>query len=190
MFADSPLFSPRDSQPFQDSLSTAQDSQSQGLDFTQSQTQINGTPTQALRHPNQLRRQAPLVRLNSLLSSEAQPDPTEVVPEEEDEEESLPSAAQQPQPRDAFAIMKKGAAMLEAIPEQQSSKSRRPAKSAFIENEAGLDSDEEGRGGLNALSDDENEEGHDAELEDLVDNEVVDEEERAKQDALAEELRK
>ncbi|GAA5959234.1 hypothetical protein JCM3765_005116 [Sporobolomyces pararoseus] len=177
LFADSPSFSPRDSQIYQDSLSTARDSQSQS--FTQ--TQIDATPTQAHRHPKSLRRHAALIRNDSL--SETQPDPTEVV-EEEDGGESFPSAAQ---PRDAFSVLRQGAA-LESIPEKVQMPKRRREMNAFVDDQANLDSDEEQVGGLNAASGDEDEEGHDAELEELVDNAVISEELQAEQDARAREL--
>jgi len=178
MFGDSPAYSPRDSQNFQESLSTTRDSQSQG--FTQ--TQVDATPTQAVRHPNQLRRQNALVRDDSL--SDAQPDPTEVV-----EEESFPSAAQPPTanapPRDAFSALRQGAA-LASIPEKNTK--HRREKNAFVDDQANLDSDEEQAGGLNAASGDEDEEGHDAELDELVDNQAISEELQAVQDARAREL--
>lgn len=202
LFADSPSFSPHESQQFPASLSTAQDSQSQSQSqgFTQTQTQVNATPTQALRHPNQLRRQAALIRTESI--SEEIPDPTEVVPmlqeddddeeeEEEEEEEageSFPSAAQ---PRNAFETLRKGAAAavgLASIPEKP--KRGRRETNAFIQDQANLDSDEEGAdgGGLNAASEDEDETGHDEELTELVNNEAISEELQAVQDAKAQEL--
>ncbi|GAA6008179.1 hypothetical protein JCM11491_001915 [Sporobolomyces phaffii] len=181
LFADSPTFSPRDSQPFQDSLSTAQDSQSQRF------TQTNATPTQAARHHNQLRRHAPLLRNDSL--SETQPEPTEVVGEDD---ESFPSAAQPPTApasKNAFEVLRQGGA-LASIPEGSPAPKRRRETNVYLDAEANLDSDEEQAGGLNAASGDEDEEGHDAELEDLVDNEVIEEELAAIQDERADELRR
>lgn len=200
LFADSPSFSPRDSQLYQDSLSTARDSQSQSQGFfdqtqTQTQTQVDATPTQAHKRPKQLRRYPAVVRQGSM--SDKSPDPTEVVVEGGDEEEgedaqagddaeeSFPSAAQ---PRNAFAVLKQGAA-LESIPEKKTVDwaTRRREPNAFVDDQANLDSDEE-QGGLNAASGDEDEEGHDAELTSLVDNSKVAEEVEAAQNARAREL--
>ncbi|GAA5925187.1 uncharacterized protein JCM15063_004949 [Sporobolomyces koalae] len=178
LFGDSPSFSPRDSQMFRESLSSAQDSQTQRY----TQTQVDATPTQAARHPNQLRRQHALVRDESL--SELQPEPTEVI-----EEESFPSAAQPPSaaPRNAFTVLRQARTALEAVPEQVPTKRRREMN-AFVDDQANLDSDEEQAGGLNAASGDEDEEGHDAELEELVDNQAISEELQAVQDTRAREL--
>ncbi|GAA6063583.1 hypothetical protein JCM10212_000187 [Sporobolomyces blumeae] len=163
---------------FHESLSTARDSQSQRV----TQTQIDATPTQAYRAAKQLRRFGALVKDDSQVG--AQPDATELA--DETQEESFPSAAQPASatPRDAFDMLRAGAAQqpksLAPIPEKI--KTRREPN-AFIDTEAGLSDEEEM--GMGAPSGDEDEEGHDAELEELVDNQEVDAELRSEQDKLA-----
>ena len=166
-------------------------------------SQTQQTPTAKGRRP--------LGRLGSLLShresselelqsTEVQPEPTEVAPTEVEPTEvqlddddvamddlALPSAAQaqaqaQPQPNVFEAL--KAAQAKEAAREERRVLKR--TKNAFIENEADL-SDDELLGGMAGLSGDENEDGLDAELESLVDNDEVDRDLQDEQDVLARE---
>ncbi|GAA5887858.1 hypothetical protein JCM5296_001789 [Sporobolomyces johnsonii] len=189
LFADSPSDSPRDARSFA-SLSTS-DSQSQLV--TQTQFDVTQTPTQAARDKTNLRRLGALVGYESysaLAATEVQPDPTEVAMTdvqdgEAQEEESFPSAAQPTAAaKDAFSALREGARRSELAPIPEKSKAR-TEKNAFVDDQAGL-SDEEGMG-LGAPSGDEDEDGHDAELESLVDNEEVDRDVADEQDKLARE---
>lgn len=130
-----------------------------------------------------------------LESTEAQPEPTELEPtvmesteidHEADEDVvmddlALPSAAQ-PQ-TNAFEMLKTAQAKAAALEEKRA---LRRSKNAFIEAEADL-SEDELLGGLAGLSGDENEDGLDAELESLVDNDEVDRDLQDAQDVLARE---
>ncbi|GAA5945060.1 hypothetical protein JCM1841_005450, partial [Sporobolomyces salmonicolor] len=190
LFADSPSDSPRDARSFGASLSTS-DSQSQLI--TQTQFDVTRTPTQAARDKNHLRRLGALVGYESystLAATEVQPDSTEVVMTdaqdgETQEEVSFPSASQPTAAaKDAFSVLREGAQRSEFMPAPEKSKASRE-KNAFVDDQAGL-SDEEGMG-LGAPSGDEDEDGHDAELESLVDNEEVDRDVAEEQDKLARE---
>ncbi len=180
--------SPGGSQPF---------SQLRGMGgYSQTQQQ---TPTAKGRRP--------LGRLGSLLShresselelesTEIQPHPTELEPtvmeptevdQQADEgvamgdDLALPSAAQPSS--NVFETMKAAQAKEKAREEKRA---LRRSKNAFIENEADL-SEDELLGGMAGLSGDENEDGLDAELESLVDNEEVDRDLQDEQDVLARE---
>lgn len=176
--------SPSDSPAYyRQSLST-RDSQSQALDETQPATAQ--TPTQLSRDPTRLRRVGALTSFDSLAPLAA----TEVETQLEDAQleetrDALPSAAQQPTaPRNAFEALKAGAAQADAPPPEAQQVPRRHGKNAFVDAEANL-SDEEVGLGLGGISGDEDEDGHDAELESLVDNEEVDRDVQEEQDKLA-----
>ncbi|TNY24832.1 hypothetical protein DMC30DRAFT_386421 [Rhodotorula diobovata] len=176
--------SPSDSPAYyRQSLST-RDSQSQALDETQPATAQ--TPTQLSRDPTRLRRVGALTPFDSLAPLAA----TEVETQLEDAQleetrDALPSAAQQPTaPRNAFEALKAGAAQADAPPPEAQQVPRRHGKNAFVDAEANL-SDEEVGLGLGGISGDEDEDGHDAELESLVDNEEVDRDVQEEQDKLA-----
>ncbi|GJN90861.1 hypothetical protein Rhopal_003875-T1 [Rhodotorula paludigena] len=206
-FADSPSDSPAFA--YRQSLSTL-DSQSQA--FFETQFASAETPTQASRDPTKLRRAPALTSFDSLpalAATEVQPEPTEVVSsrsaetpldetqvveetlqdaqedaQDETQDETLPSAAQPTATApNAFDALRAGA-MQQAQPAQPVS--RRRQHNAFVDEEAGMDSEEEGYG-LGGVSGDEDETGHDAELQELVDNAQVDEELEAEQNRLAEE---
>ncbi|GAA5967806.1 hypothetical protein JCM11641_005771 [Rhodosporidiobolus odoratus] len=192
LFADSPSDSPA-SFSFRQSLSTRA-----------SETQLAGdapmqTPTQTSKNPTKLRRQGALTSFSALATTEmqallgtaavSQPNGDLAETQEEETQEAMPSAAQ-PQTlaaKNAFDALRAGATQANAPAPAPAAAPKRPAKSAFINDQAGMDDEDEG-GGLGGVSADEDEEGHDDELESLVDNEEVHEEVRAEQDALAEEL--
>ncbi|BGP40499.1 hypothetical protein JCM10450v2_004482 [Rhodotorula kratochvilovae] len=192
--SDSPAF-------FRHSLST-RDSQSQALDETQLASAQ--TPTQLSKDPNRLRRAGALTSFDSLgplAATEIQPEPTELASSrarsnetqveetqladetQEETQDTLPSAAQPTAPRNAFDALKAGATQVD-VPAQGQQQQRRRARNAFVDAEANL-SDEEVGLGLGGVSGDEDEAGHDAELESLVDNEEVDRDVQVEQDKLA-----
>ncbi|GAA5871527.1 hypothetical protein JCM8547_001364 [Rhodosporidiobolus lusitaniae] len=193
LFADSPSDSPAFA--FRHSLSTLNSESQLGAD-----TQVQ-TPTQASKDPNKLRRLGAMVTYGSIPDTEVQPEPTEVVrsatiaddavvtqveeTQEETQEESFPTAAQPPTAAgpNAFDLLRQGAAQKDAsaAPVQP----KRKGKSVFVDAEANL-SDEE-QLGLGGVSGDEDENGMDAELESLVDNEEIDKELREEQDARVDE---
>ncbi|GAA5820615.1 hypothetical protein JCM11251_003077 [Rhodosporidiobolus azoricus] len=199
LFADSPSDSPGLS--FRQTLSTRNSESQLGGD-----TQLQ-TPTQHSKDPTRLRRLDAMVTYGSLPATEVQPAATEVVQsaaskgdeiaetqdaEEETQEESFPTAAQPPtiavpsQPKNAFHALRAGAAQEGVPPPLVSKESKHRRKSAFVDDQANL-SDEEDLG-LGGVSGDEDENGMDAELESLVDNEEVDKDLRDEQDAMVDEL--
>lgn len=169
------------------------DTQTQTDRRTQTQTQEDSqrrlTSTQAMTQtqldegtltPTQVSRG--LQRTTALLF-----DSPKETPEEEDEEEEnaqVPSA-QPPPARNAFDILKLGA---QRVPDPPPARKVKGPKNAFINDEAAL-SDEEEMTGMLAGSGDEDElaEDMDAELEELVDNDKVEEGLEAEQDKLARE---
>ncbi|BGP16626.1 hypothetical protein JCM10213v2_004628 [Rhodosporidiobolus nylandii] len=177
--SDSPAFSHRQS------LST-RDSESQ-LGETQVQT-----PTQVSKEANKLRRLGAMVTYGDLPATEVEAAPEPVSDaqaaetQEETQAESMPSAAQPPTapPKNAFDALRAGAAQQNAPAPVLAPK--RKLNSAFVDAEANLSDEEEL--GLGGVSGDEDENGLDAELESLVDNEEVDKELRDEQDALVDEL--
>ncbi|BGO91791.1 hypothetical protein NBRC10512_006273 [Rhodotorula toruloides] len=188
---DSPSDSPM--QFYRNSLST-RDSQSQALDETQVATAQ--TPTQAPRDSTKLRRTNALVAFDSMTDiapTEVQLAPTENVGsrstddqtvETQETQDAMPSAAQPTlaSTKNAFDLLRAGAAqdpdtVAPALP-------KRRERNQFVDAEANL-SDEEEALGLGGVSGDEDEDGHDAELESLVDNEEVDREIQDEQDRLA-----
>ncbi|GAA5897923.1 hypothetical protein JCM8208_003193 [Rhodotorula glutinis] len=188
--------SPSDSPAYHRQSLSMLDSQSQALDETQVATAE--TPTQLSKDPSRLRRNAALTSFESLVplaatevdSSRSRADETQLedaqVEETQDTQDALhdlPSAAQPTAPRNAFDALKAGAAHGQAPVEAQQPPRRR-MRNAFVDAEANL-SDEEVGLGLGGLSGDEDEDGHDAELESLVDNEEVDRDVRDEQDKLA-----
>ncbi|GAA5999911.1 hypothetical protein JCM10207_005968 [Rhodosporidiobolus poonsookiae] len=204
-FLDSPSDSPAFS--FRNSLST-RDSESQLGAETQLQT-----PTQTSKDPTKLRRLNAMITYGSLPATEVQPDPTEVARSasngeeveetqeetqqeetqqeetqreetQEETQDAMPSAAQPPTaaPKTAFDVLRAGAAQLNAPPPVPQPKRRE--RNAFVDTEANLSDEEEGLG-LGGLSGDEDEEGHDAELEELVDNEEIAHDLREEQDERA-----
>ncbi|BGP02392.1 hypothetical protein NBRC10513v2_006039 [Rhodotorula toruloides] len=187
---DSPSDSPM--QYYRNSLST-RDSQSQALDETQLATAQ--TPTQAPRDSTKLRRTNALVAFDSMTDiapTEVQSAPTENVgsrstddqtDETQETQDAMPSAAQPTlaSTKNAFDLLRAGAAQdsdtaAPVLP-------KRRERNQFVDAEANL-SDEEALG-LGGVSGDEDEDGHDAELESLVDNEEVDREVQDEQDRLA-----
>ncbi|GAA6048608.1 hypothetical protein JCM3770_002053 [Rhodotorula araucariae] len=195
--------SPSDSPAFyRHSLST-RDSQSQALE--QTQLASAQTPTQFSKDPTRLRRAGALTSFDSLgppAATEIQPEPIELASSraasnetqveetqvaddtQEDTQDALPSAAQPTALRNAFDALKSGATQQLDPPAQAQQQMRRRAMNAFVDAEANL-SDEEVGLGLGGVSGDEDEAGHDAELESLVDNEEVDRDVQAEQDKLA-----
>ncbi|BGP32491.1 hypothetical protein JCM10296v2_004272 [Rhodotorula toruloides] len=188
---DSPSDSPM--QYYRNSLST-RDSQSQALDETQLATAQ--TPTQAPRDSTKLRRTNALVAFDSMTDiapTEVQSAPIENVgsrstddqsDETQETQDAMPSAAQPTlaSTKNAFDLLRAGAAqdlgtVAPALP-------KRRERNQFVDAEANL-SDEEEALGLGGVSGDEDEDGHDAELESLVDNEEVDREVQDEQDRLA-----
>lgn len=178
---------------YRNSLST-RDSQSQALDETQVATAQ--TPTQAPRDSTKLRRTNALVAFDSMTDiapTEVQLAPTENVGsrstddqtvETQETQDAMPSAAQPTlaSTKNAFDLLRAGAAqdpdtVAPALP-------KRRERNQFVDAEANL-SDEEEALGLGGVSGDEDEDGHDAELESLVDNEEVDREIQDEQDRLA-----
>jgi hypothetical protein len=187
LFADSPSDSPAFA--FRHSLST-RDSESQLGGDPQTQT-----PTQVSKNPTKLRRLEAMVTYGDLPPTEpattaATRPASEEVAETQDAEETqeetqdhFPSAAQQPTAKNAFDVLKEGAAPPAATP---APKKKRPTKSAYVDDQANL-SDEE-QLGLGGISGDEDETNLDDELDGLVDNEEVDRELRDEQDAAVDEL--
>ncbi|GAA5921692.1 hypothetical protein JCM3775_001769 [Rhodotorula graminis] len=188
--------SPSDSPAYHRQSMSMLDSQSQALDETQVATAE--TPTQLSKDPTRLRRTAALTSFESLAplaptevdSSRSREEATQLddaqVDETQDTQDALhtlPSAAQPTAPRNAFDALKAGAAHVDAPAEAQQVPRRR-MRNAFVDAEANL-SDEEVGLGLGGLSGDEDEDGHDAELESLVDNEEVDRDVQDEQDKLA-----
>jgi hypothetical protein len=180
-------------QYYRNSLST-RDSQSQALDETQLATAQ--TPTQAPRDSTKLRRTNALVAFDSMTDiapTEVQPASTEIVTsratdeqvdETQETQDAMPSAAQPTlaPAKNAFDVLRAGAAQ---EPEEIGpAMSKRRERNHFVDAEANL-SDEEEALGLGGVSGDEDETGHDAELESLVDNEEVDREIQDEQDRLA-----
>lgn len=172
------------------------DSQSQALDETQVATAE--TPTQLSKDPTRLRRNAALTSFESLAplaatevdssrsraeESQLEDAQAEETQDTQDALHTLPSAAQPTAPRNAFDALKAGAAHVGAPAEAQQAPRRR-MRNAFVDAEADL-SDEEVGLGLGGVSGDEDEDGHDAELESLVDNEEVDRDVQDEQDKLA-----
>ncbi|BGP25040.1 hypothetical protein Rt10032_c09g3983 [Rhodotorula toruloides] len=190
---DSPSDSPV--QYYRNSLST-RDSQSQSLDETQLASAH--TPSQASRDSTKLRRTNALVAFDSMTDiapTEVQPAPTEIVgsrstagqidetQETQETQDGMPSAAQPTlaSAKNAFDVLRAGAAQDPVI---APAVSKRRERNQFVDAEANL-SDEEEALGLGGVSGDEDEDGHDAELESLVDNEEVDREVQDEQDRLA-----
>lgn len=187
LFEDSPSDTPRHGTAFSQLARTVSraDTESQALTPTQLEAQ---TPTQAPRNSKGLHRGEAIVPYSAYTSLPATEVDAPSQSQTQDAEE--PSAAQPPPVRNAFELLAMGAKAVAAPVLAPVVEDRRKSKkSDFIHDEVDLDDEEDTLMGLGNFSGDEDEEGMDAELAELVDNEIKDRAVVEEEDALVEELR-